>query len=154
MDRIKNVFDKIGSLIPGYKGYAERDGRRNCDKILRDSISAQLSESEKNIYSQMKEALKIKDKSKMNELEEVRKETNTFLSKVKFAPYGATGFFSDNQIKEDELFSIYQYDFDLAESVMRFFELSTSDDLVATKNQLKNCTEILLKRNNYINEFK
>ncbi|NQV78484.1 MAG: hypothetical protein HQ490_09045 [Lutibacter sp.] len=154
MDRIKNVFDKIGSLIPGYKGYAERDGRRNCDKILRDSISAQLSESEKNIYSQMKEALKIKDKSKMNELEEVRKETNTFLSKVKFAPYGATGFFSDNQIKEDELFSIYQYDFDLAESVKRFFELSTSDDLVATKNQLKNCTEILLKRNNYINEFK
>lgn len=154
MDRIKNVFDKIGSLIPGYKGYAERDGRRNCDKILRDSISAQLSESEKNIYSQMREALKIKDKSKMNELEEVRKETNTFLSKVKFAPYGATGFFSDNQIKEDELFSIYQYDFDLAESVKRFFELSTSDDLVATKNQLKNCTEILLKRNNYINEFK
>lgn len=154
MDRIKNVFDKIGSLIPGYKGYAERDGRRNCDKILRDSISAQLSESEKNIYSQMKEALKIKDKSKMNELEEVRKETNTFLSKVKFAPYGVTGFFSDNQIKEDELFSIYQYDFDLAESVKRFFELSTSDDLVATKNQLKNCTEILLKRNNYINEFK
>jgi hypothetical protein len=154
MDRIKNVFDKIGSLIPGYKGYAERDGRRNCDKILRDSISAQLSEAEKNIYSQMKEALKIKDKSKMNELEQVRKETNTFLSKVKFAPYGATGFFSDNQIKEDELFSIYQYDFDLAESVKRFFELSTSDDLVATKNQLKNCIEILLNRNNYINEFK
>jgi hypothetical protein len=154
MDRIKNVFDKIGSLIPGYKGYAERDGRKNCDKILRDSISAQLSESEKNIYSQMKEALKIKDKSKMNELEEVRKETNTFLSKVKFAPYGSTGFFSDNQIKEDELFSIYQYDFDLAESVKRFFELTSSDDLVTAKNQLNNCTEILLKRNNYINEFK
>jgi hypothetical protein len=154
MDRIKNIFDKIGSLIPGYKGYAEHDGRRNSDKILRDSISSQLSECEKILYSQMKDALKIKDKSKMNELEEVRKQTNTFLSKVKFAPYGATGFFSDNQIKEDELFSIYQYDFDLAESVKRFFELSTSDDLVATKNQLKNCTEILLKRNNYINEFK
>ena len=102
MDRIKNVFDKIGSLIPGYKGYAERDGRRNCDKILRDSISSMLTESEKNIYSLMKDALKIKDKSKMNELEEVRKETNTLLSKVKFAPYGATSFFSDNQIKEEE----------------------------------------------------
>ena len=29
MDRIKNVFDKIGSLIPGYKGYAELEGRRD-----------------------------------------------------------------------------------------------------------------------------
>ncbi len=154
MDRNKNIFDRLGSLIPGYKGYAERDGRRNCDKILRDSISAQLSESEKNFYSQMKEALKIKDNSRMNELDEVRKETNTFLSRVKFAPYGVTGFFSDNQIKEDELISIYQYDFELAESVKRFFELSSLEDLEATKIQLKNCTEILLKRSNYINEFK
>ena len=154
MDRIKNVFDKIGSLIPGYKGYAERDGRRNCDKVLRDSISAQLSESEQNIYSQMKDALKVKDKSKMTDLEEVRKETNTFLSKVKFAPQGATSFFSDNQIKENELFSIYQYDLDLATNVKIFFELSTSGDLVATKNQLKNCKEILLNRNNFITENK
>jgi hypothetical protein len=154
MERLKNMFDKIGSLIPGYKGYAERDGRRNCDKILRDSISTQLCESENNIFSQMKDALKIKDKSKINELEEVRKEANTFLSRVKFAPYGATGFFGDNQIKEEELFSIYQYDLDLAECVRRFFELTSSEDIVAAKNQLKKCNEILLLRNNFINEFK
>jgi len=154
MDRIKNVFDKIGALIPGYKGYAERDGRRNCDKILRDSIAAELSECEKNFYSQMTAALKIKDKTLMNEIEEVRKETNTFLSRVKFAPYGATSFFGDNQIKEDELFQIYQHDLDLAESVKVFFELSCSNDLNASKSQLKKCSDILIGRNNYINEFK
>lgn len=154
MDRVKNVFDKIGSLIPGYKGYTERDGRRNCDKILRDSIAAQLSECEKNLYSQMTAALKMKDKSLMNEIEEVRKETNTFLSRVKFAPYGATSFFGDNQIKEDELFLIYQHDLDLAESVKVFFELSCSNDLNASKSQLKKCSDNLIGRNNYINEFK
>jgi len=69
MDRIKNVFDKIGSLIPGYKGYAEREGRRNCDKILRDSIVTQLIECEKILYSQMSDALKKKDKLKMSEIE-------------------------------------------------------------------------------------
>ena len=154
MDRIKNVFDKIGSLIPGYKGYADRDSRRNCDKILRDSISSMLSESEKNIYSLMKDALKIKDKSKMNELEEVRKETNTLLSKVKFAPYGATSFFSDIQIKEEELFTIYQNDLILAESVNAFFELSSMGDLNSTNEQLKNCTAMMIERNNYLNKFK
>ena len=153
MDRIKNVFDKIGSLIPGYKGYADRDSRRNCDKILRDSISSMLSESEKNIYSLMKDALKIKDKSKMNELEEVRKETNTLLSKVKFAPYGATSFFSDIQIKEEELFTIYQNDLILAESVNAFFELSSMGDLNSTNEQLKNCPAMLIERNNYLNKF-
>jgi hypothetical protein len=154
MDRVKNIFDKIGALIPGYRGYADRDGRRNCDKILRDSISIQLSECEKIINAQMYDALKIKDKLKMNELEEVRKETNTLMSKIKFAPYGATSFFSDNQIKEEELFSIYQHDFELSDSVNQFFESLSSSDISFSKSQLKICSNILQKRNNYINEFK
>ena len=61
MDRKKNIFDKIGSLIPGYMGYAEREGRRNCDKILRNEIVSKLSEIEKILYEQMRKALKQKD---------------------------------------------------------------------------------------------
>jgi len=154
MDRIKNIFDKIGSLIPGYKGYTEREGRRNCDKILRDSIASQLIETEKILYSLMRDALKKKDKTKMNEIEESRKQINTLMSKVKYAPYGATSFFSDNQIKEDELFSIYQHDFDLSDNVSHLFEMSASGDSIIINLQIKKCVDTLLKRNNYINEFK
>ena len=64
MDRKKNIFDKIASLIPGYKGYAERDGRRNCDKILRDKISGQLKEMEDVMHKFMTNALKNKEKAK------------------------------------------------------------------------------------------
>ena len=154
MDRIKNVFDKIGSLIPGYKGYAEREGRRNSDKILRDSIVNQLIECEKILYSQISDAIKKKDKFKMREIEEYRKQTNTLISKVKFAPYGATSFFSDNQIKEDELFSIYQYDLELAENVKRLYELSSTGDLTEINTEIKKAFDNLILRNNYINEFK
>jgi len=31
----KNIFEKIGSFIPGYKGYSEKEGRRDTDKLLR-----------------------------------------------------------------------------------------------------------------------
>jgi hypothetical protein len=141
-------------LIPGYKGYAEREGRRNCDKILRDSIVNQLIECEKILYSQISDAIKKKDKLKMREIEEYRKQTNTLISKVKFAPYGATSFFSDNQIKEDELFSIYQYDFELAENVKRLYELSSTGDLTEINSEIKKGFDNLILRNNYINEFK
>jgi hypothetical protein len=53
MDRVKNIFDRIGSLIPGYSGYADREGRRNCDKVLRDSIVVKLIEVEKLFYTHM-----------------------------------------------------------------------------------------------------
>jgi hypothetical protein len=154
MDRVKNIFDRIGSLIPGYSGYADREGRRNCDKILRDSIVVKLIEIEKLFYSQMNEALKNKDKETTSLIEEMRKEVNTFVSKVKFAPYGATSFFGDNQIKEEELFTIYQFDFELGDTVNNLSKLSTSGDMSLIKDQINKCKNSLLDRNNYINEFK
>ena len=154
MDRKKNIFDKIGSLIPGYKGYAEREGRRNCDKILREGIVTKLTEAEKILYEKMSEALKQKDKELMKTIEETRKEVNTFSSRVKFAPHGATAFFTDGQIREDELFSIYQIDLDLAESVENLRNNVSTLPLSEIKKMLITSQEILGKRNSYINEFK
>jgi hypothetical protein len=154
MDRKKNIFDKIGSLIPGYRGYAEREGRRNCDKILREGIASQLNEVEKILYEKMNEALKLKDKQQMKAIEEIRKDINTFCAKVKFAPHGATPFFTDNQIKEDELYEIYQTDLDLAEITKRLRERVTDLPISEMKNLMKSNQETLSKRNTYINNFK
>ena len=38
----KNIFEKIGAFIPGYKGYSEKEGRRDTDKLLRLEIAKQL----------------------------------------------------------------------------------------------------------------
>ena len=53
MKRSKSIFDKIGALIPGYRGYAERDSRRNCDKLIRNQISEKLSECVLNINNKI-----------------------------------------------------------------------------------------------------
>lgn len=154
MDRKENIFDKIGSLIPGYRGYAEREGRRNCDKILREGIVAKLTEAEKILYEKMSEALKQKDKELMKTIEETRKEVNTFTSRVKFAPHGATAFFTDGQIREDELFNIYQIDLDLAEAVNNLHNNVSTSPLSEIKEMLETSQQILNKRSSYINEFK
>ena len=36
--KIRNFIEKIGNIIPGYKGYAIRDEKRNTDKKLRDEL--------------------------------------------------------------------------------------------------------------------
>jgi len=154
MDRKRNIFDKVGSLIPGYSGYVEREGRRNCDKVLRDSIVAQLEEIEKILYEKMNAALKAKDKGLMQEIEEVRKQINTFISKVKYAPHGATAFFSDNQIREDELAQIYQMDLDLAEGTGNLLNSITELDLPEIIKMVGLNQSLYNKRNAYINEFK
>lgn len=154
MQRKKNIFDKIGSLIPGYKGYAERDGRRNCDKLLRDAVSDQLMEMEDILHKRMTNALKNKDKEKMRDFEVVRKQIDTLRSKVNYAPYGKSTLFTDEQIKKDELFNIYQYDYDLANEVFNLQILIQEGEISDITHTYKQCKEILQKRNNYINKFK
>lgn len=154
MDRKKNLFDKIGSLIPGYRGYSERESRRNCDKTLREGIVAKLIEAEKILYEKMNDALKQKNKELIKDTEEARKQLNTFISKIKYSPHGTSGFFSDNQIKEDELFSIYEIDLDLANSVNTLYERMYTKSLFEIKELLQTSQTILTKRNIYINEFK
>lgn len=148
------IFDKIGSLIPGYKGYAERDGRRNCDKILRDSVASTLSQAEKELNLTLKQLIKLKETEKAEALEELRKQTNTLISKVKFAPYGVSSYFADNQIKEEELGLIYQFDLDLAEVSHSLIQLANKDQSESYGVALNHLESILLNRNNYIDEFK
>jgi hypothetical protein len=152
LKRKENLFDKIGSLIPGYKGYSERDSRRNCDKIMRNTIATDLKIYEKQMNSWMLEALQAKDKVKMNDIEKTRKNMNTLISKIEYAPYGASSFFSDNKIKEDELHEIYQFDLDILECSSKVISYDKSNlDLLS--NQVEKCYTILDKRNSYISQF-
>ena len=87
----------------------------------------------------------------MRRLESDRKDVNTLLSKIRYAPYGASSFFSDQQIKEDELMTIYQFDLDLAESIDLLITIDLSENLTDNINNLEN---ILVKRNQFIKENK
>ena len=127
MDRKKNIFDKIGSLIPGYSGYDERDGRRNSDKILRENICSQINIIENNIFKVIEENL---DNSEiMISFEKARKKVNTANSKIKFLEYGYTSFFNDSQITEEELLKIYKIDVEILNSIDELIEKNVYNDL-------------------------
>ena len=154
LERNKNIFDKIGSLIPGYRGYANRDSRRNCDKLLRNKIADEILKNESLINVRLKKEVKNKNFDILQEIEEYRKSLNTLSEKVRYAPYGESTFFSDNQIKEDALQKIYQFDHKLFsllnDSKDKLVEMSIQelDDYVTSISLLIN------ERNSYIKEFK
>ncbi|MFZ4413882.1 MAG: hypothetical protein ACOYOV_12430 [Bacteroidales bacterium] len=154
MDRKINIFDMIGSLIPGYQGYAERDGRRNCDKILRDCISNDLLIIEKNINERINSALSGKEFELAKKFEVCRKNINTLFSKIKYSSYGATAFFSDNQIKEEEIMQTYKIDLMILE-IVEVLKKQVNDILPLELNKLiVSIQDILSKRENFINTYK
>ena len=154
MDRKKNFFDKLGSLIPGYSGYLQRDGRRNCDRILRDKLSSDLKRIESEVSKKMEIDVINKNYDELKKKESLRKKINTLSDKVRYAPYGVTAFFSDNKIKENELENIYQYDLELSSNTEDLFNLIGELDLEKFSHKLEIIENTLNSRNDYINEFK
>jgi len=154
MDRQLNLFDKIGSLIPGYTGYAERNNRRQCDKLLREKIAVTINSSEKTILKRIAVSIKENEHSKLFESEECRKKLNTIHDKIKFAPYGESAFFSNNQLKDDELLAIYQKDFALFNKVNEINHASPDLDNKALLKLIDELEGLLNERNEYIKEFK
>ena len=84
MERKISILDKIGSLIPGYAGYADRDSRRNCDKIIRDKIATYILNCEATLNDKMNIEIKNKNFIILDEIEQCRKKLNTLSEKIKY----------------------------------------------------------------------
>jgi hypothetical protein len=154
-----NILDRIGSLIPGYKGYSLRDEQRNTDKKVRDHIANQLATIEINIKEFQLKFIKSNKLLEATEIESVRKAINTLLPKIKHAPYGVSGFFATQQLKENELEQIYSFDIEIAERVSNMLTLShkLEQEPLASISLVQHCRsidEILIKRTDFVQRFK
>ena len=158
MERKRNFFDKIGRLIPGYKGYTIREEKRNTDKKLRDILASKIANSEKEIISRQQNLISKKELKSCEEWELVRKSLNTLQSKIKFAPYGESSFFSENQLKEIELDQIHELDLSISESIDQL--CSTIENQIRSfsspevNHLIKNIENMIQGRSEFIQTFK
>ena len=112
----ENWLQKIGSYIPGFGGYQDRETRRDADRMEREFVVTKLL-NQKNAVKRavddlmsngVYEGLAIFDKL----LQKIDKVAN----KIKSAGQGYTGLFDTIKIGDAELEKIYQYDLGLVEA--------------------------------------
>lgn len=153
-----NILDKIGSLIPGYKGYAIRDDKRNTDKKLREELANKIQQAEKEAILLQQELIRNKEIQKCQEWEIARKALNTITTKIINAPYGESSFFNNEQIKETELDNLYVIDLELAEIVDLISktiknEISGALSPIVVTQQVRKIENILNNRTTFLNKF-
>ncbi len=157
--RSVNIFDRIGTLIPGYKGYAARDEKRNDEKKFRDELARILNQAETLIEKHQQQLIKAGEMNLCKEWETARKAVNTVYTKVKNASYGESSFFSNSQIQETELDEIYTLDYEMAERVHLIFNTASSDinekmSAGLVISQVREIDIILNQRITFINRHK
>ena len=127
-----NLFDKVtgdqdfvkklGSYIPGFKGYIERQNRRAADKLLRESVADRFEELWKRTSALQTDLISQGGIAYIDDMEKAAIQLRTFVDKIRTATYGYSGFFDAVKVNEDELAQLYAFDnafFEMAEEIGR-----------------------------------
>ncbi|MBI2332185.1 MAG: hypothetical protein HYU84_08515 [Chloroflexi bacterium] len=140
-------FKKLGSFIPGFSGYVERQNRRDADKLLRETVARRFEEQwsrASNLQAEMVSNGKI---AFVDDMEKASLALRTFIDKINTAARGYSGLFDAVKINEKELEAIYQFDaafFDLSEQIksgLDNVEASLGDD-AALPAAIRNITTL------------
>lgn len=113
-------FKKLLSYIPGFKGYVERQTRRDADKELRDVVARRFEEYWSRASNMQSELVSNGMLSYVDDMEKATLSMRTFIDKISRAARGYSGMFDAIKINEKELEAIYQFDvafFTLGEQV-------------------------------------
>ncbi len=111
------LSEKIAAALPGFRGYKEKELRRESDKLLRNHLYLKLSRGKDNVRDI---AQKISDKRYFDvftDMDRLVAKMDTIAEKINHATYGYSGFFDAVKIKEDNLDRMIAYDNGLVDGV-------------------------------------
>lgn len=143
----QDPFKKVMAFIPGFKGYIDRQNRRDADKILRDTVARRFDEQWKRTSQLQSDMVSSGMIQYVDDMEKAAIQLRTFIDKITTAPRGYSGMFDAVKINEKELEAIYQFDaafFDLGEQVARALdnvEASLGDE-AALPAAIRNVTSL------------
>jgi hypothetical protein len=127
------LSEKIAAALPGFRGYKEKELRRESDKLIRNHLYLKLSRDKDNVRAISQ---KIADKRYLDVLTDVDRlvaKMDTITEKVNHASYGYSGFFDVVKIKEENLDRMIAFDNSLVDGVNVL-----TDAIDALKTQLLN----------------
>ncbi|NSW52738.1 MAG: hypothetical protein HPY85_09560 [Anaerolineae bacterium] len=112
-DNVKSdhdIFTKLVSIIPGFKGYVEMQDRRASDKLVRDQIADRFTQLEKRISEVQTQAISMGAIELLDQFESAAIKLRQFADRIRTAAYGYSPLFAAVKIKKEDLAVLYAYD--------------------------------------------
>ncbi|KYK34332.1 MAG: hypothetical protein HXS46_13555 [Theionarchaea archaeon] len=112
------LLEKLELILPGFKGYKEKEIRREQDKALRNRLVRSLQGLKYDLVGMEDEY--PDDLKKVKTIETLIARIQKLEDEIEHADYGYAGFFDLIHIDEDKLDLIYEHDlkmFDLIDKI-------------------------------------
>jgi hypothetical protein len=135
MSEERGKLEKLVDVIPGYKGYKEKEMRREADRLLRETLARKYEEQWSRLTSVQKRLMKAGGIEFTDDVESAATKLRGFIDKLKTAAMGYGGLFDAVRVKEAELDKLYAFDESLADGVTQISGTIDALDAAIAANQ-------------------
>jgi len=139
--RIEGAYNKVEEMakgIPGYKGYKDKEVRREADKLLRLQVARGFEEQRRRLNSVQLQLTNAGRLGVLVTLDRALMKLQLLIDRLKTASYGYAGLFDAIKVREAELDALYDFDAALLDSVGKVKALI---DAVASAEKDKQVTK-------------
>lgn len=129
------LSERILAALPGFRGYKEKEIRRESDKLIRNHLYQRLMEGRTDLKVTFQTVSDNHLQEVITDMDRLVMRYDRVSEKINHASYGYAGFFNVVKIEEDKLDKMIAFDTDLMDEVENIVtEVSTFKKEVNKQN--------------------
>jgi hypothetical protein len=109
--------ESILRYIPGFRGYLEREYRRESDELARTYLANELQRCKESLDDHQRQLVDAGRIDLLPQCERLRGRIDTLQSRIRGAVQGYSGFFDFVRVNSELLDDVYEHDLSLASDV-------------------------------------
>lgn len=144
------LSERIVAALPGFRGYKEKELRRESDRLVRNHLYQKLSQAKSDLKSVFQKLSDRRSFDVLTDMDRLVARFDRVNEKVNHASYGYAGFFDVVKIEEEALDRMIDYDNQLVNEADKIVtEVSTFKSEVAkqkfekTKDRIQTLSDAL-----------
>lgn len=115
----RNWLERLMDKIPGFRGFQDRELRRDVDKLQREHLAKELGQIKQAVRGKAQAYTDAGQIGALYLFGRMDGRLDGLSQAIRFADYGQSGFFDVVKINEPELDAIYEFDLSLVEDIAR-----------------------------------
>ncbi|MGQ9719256.1 MAG: hypothetical protein ACUVWK_05410 [Nitrososphaerales archaeon] len=129
------LLEKMMLFIPGFRGYKEKELRRESDKLLREKVYKALLEIRDDLKEVYRKLVEAHVTEVWDDTDRLIAKFDRVSSRINHAEYGYAGFFNVAKVREQDLDRMIKFDSSLLGMVeeMRGYASKLKDETVADR---------------------
>lgn len=113
----RNWLERLGARIPGFGGFKDRELRRDVDRLQREYLAAEIGGTKRRLQEKARAYADAGQIAALTPFDRLDRRLDGLAQAVRFADYGATGFFDAVKVYDEELDRLYQFDLSLLDEL-------------------------------------